>query len=112
MIITEKLAQEFVELHNEKIREWHHLSGDSALNFFLQATQSQPGQDNGGEIVFEISGDDSRTGHPILFEVNKDRDLDFCADCGSAEGTSGCIQCFDDGRVGVSHADRIGYGPL
>ena len=68
--ITEKLAQDFVELHNAKIREWHKLSGDSDFNFFFQATESQVGQDNGmGEIVFEISGDDSRTGHPILFEV-------------------------------------------
>ncbi len=71
-MINEKLAQEFVELHNAKIRGWHEQSGDSGCDFFLRATASQVGQDNGmGELVFEISGDDSRTGNPILFEVAK-----------------------------------------
>ena len=72
-MINEKLAQEFVELHNENIQEFHKLSGDSGCDFFLRATASQVGQDNGmGELVFEISGDDSHTGKPILFEVPKE----------------------------------------
>ena len=33
-----------------------------------------------------------------------------CVDCGSVDGTFGCIQCFDNGRVGTSLADRIGFG--
>ena len=66
----EIIAGEFVALHNEKIIEWHELSGDDDLDFFLRATESNPGEDNGmGELVYEISGDDSHTGNPILFEV-------------------------------------------
>ena len=64
------IAGEFVTLHNVKIREWHELSDDDDLDFFLRATESNPGEDNGmGELVFEISGEDSHTGNPILFEV-------------------------------------------
>ena len=66
----EIIAGEFVALHNEKIIEWHELSSDDDLDFFLRATESNPGEDNGmGELVFEISGEDSHTGNPILFEV-------------------------------------------
>ena len=66
----EIIAGEFVALHNEKIIEWHELSGDDDLDFFLRATESNPGEDNGmGERVYEISGKDSHTGNPILFEV-------------------------------------------
>ena len=64
------IAGEFVALHNEKIREWHELSDDDDLEFFNRATQSNPGEDNGmGERVYEISGEDSHTGNPILFFV-------------------------------------------
>ena len=64
------IAGEYVALHNVKIREWHELSNDDDLDFFLRATESNPGEDNGmGELVFEISGEDSHTGNPILFEV-------------------------------------------
>ena len=64
------IAGEFVTLHNVKIREWHELSNDDDLDFFLRATESDPGEDNGmGELVFEISGEDSHTGNPILFFV-------------------------------------------
>ena len=66
----EIIAGDFVALHNEKIIERHALSGDDDLEFFSRATQSNPGEDNGmGELVYEISGDDSHTGNPILFEV-------------------------------------------
>ena len=66
----EIIAGEYLALHNEKIIEWHELSGDDDLNFFLRATEYNPGEDNGmGELVFEISGEDSYTGNPILFEV-------------------------------------------
>ncbi len=66
----EIIAGEFVALHNEKIIKWHELSGDDDLEFFFRATESDPGEDNGmGELVYEISGDDSHTGNPILFEV-------------------------------------------
>jgi hypothetical protein len=64
------IAGEFVALHNVKIRERHALSGDADLEFFNRATQSNPGEDNGmGERVYEISGEDSHTGNPILFFV-------------------------------------------
>ncbi len=64
------IAGEFVALHNEKIIEWHELSDDDDLDFFLRATESDPGEDNGmGERVHEISGEDSHTGNPILFFV-------------------------------------------
>jgi hypothetical protein len=64
------IAGEFVALHNVKIREWHELSDDDDLEFFNRATQSNPGEDNGmGERVYEISGEDSYSGNPILFEV-------------------------------------------
>ena len=64
------IAGEFVALHNVKIREWHELSNDDDLDFFLRATESDPGEDNGmGERVYEISGEDSHTGNPILFFV-------------------------------------------
>jgi len=64
------IAGEFVTLHNVKIREWHELSDDDDLEFFNRATQSNPGEDNGmGERVYEISGEDSHTGNPILFFV-------------------------------------------
>ncbi len=64
------IAGEFVALHNVKIREWHELSTDDDLDFFLRATESDPGEDNGmGERVYEISGEDSHTGNPILFFV-------------------------------------------
>jgi len=64
------IAGEFVTLHNVKIREWHELSDDDDLDFFLRATESDPGEDNGmGERVYEISGEDSHTGNPILFFV-------------------------------------------
>ena len=68
--ILEIIAGEFVALHNEKIIKWHELSGDDDLEFFFRATESDPGEDNGmGELVYEISGDDSHTDNPILFEV-------------------------------------------
>ena len=64
------IAGEFVTLHNVKIREWHELSNDDDLDFFLRATESDPGEDNGmGERVYEISGEDSYSGNPILFEM-------------------------------------------
>ena len=66
----ENIAREYLALHNKKIIEWHALSNDDDLEFFNRATQPNPGEDNGmGELVFEISGDDSYTGNPILFEV-------------------------------------------
>ena len=66
------IAGEFVTLHNVKIREWHELSDDDDLDFFLRATESDPGEDNGmGERVYEISGEDSHTGNPILFFVTE-----------------------------------------
>ena len=66
----EIIASEYVALHNEKIIEWHELSNDDDLDFFLRATESDPGEDNGmGERVYEISGEDSHTGNPILFFV-------------------------------------------
>ena len=66
----EIIASEYIALHNDKIREWHELSDDDDLDFFLRATESDPGEDNGmGERVYEISGEDSHTGNPILFEV-------------------------------------------
>ena len=66
----EIIAGEFVALHNEKIIEWHEDSGDDDLEFFNRATQSNPGEDNGmGKLVFEISGEDSYSGNPILFEA-------------------------------------------
>jgi len=66
------IAGEFVALHNEKIIEWHELSDDDDLEFFNRATQSNPGEDNGmGERVYEISGEDSHTGNPILFFVTE-----------------------------------------
>ena len=66
----EIIAGEYLALHNDKIREWHELSGDDDLDFFNRATQSNPGEDNGmGERVYEISGEDSHTGNPILFFV-------------------------------------------
>ena len=66
----EIIASEYIALHNDKIREWHELSNDDDLDFFLRATESDPGEDNGmGERVYEISGEDSHTGNPILFEV-------------------------------------------
>ena len=66
----EIIAGEFVALHNEKIIKWHEDSGDDDLDFFNRATQSNPGEDNGmGELVFEISGEDSYSGNPILFEM-------------------------------------------
>ena len=68
----EIIAGEFVALHNEKIIEWHELSDDDDLEFFNRATQSNPGEDNGmGERVYEISGEDSHTGNPILFFVTE-----------------------------------------
>ena len=65
----ENIAREYLALHNEKIIEWHEDSGDDDLDFFLRATQSDPGEDNMGKLVFEISGEDSYTGNPILFEA-------------------------------------------
>ena len=66
----EIIAGEYLALHNEKIIEWHELSDDTDLEFFNRATQSNPGEDNGmGERVYEISGEDSYSGNPILFEV-------------------------------------------
>ena len=64
----ENIAREYLALHNEKIIEWHEDSGDDDLDFFLRATQSDPGEDN-GKLVFEISGEDSYSGNPILFEA-------------------------------------------
>tara|TARA_B100000686_G_scaffold116833_1_gene124086 strand:+ start:140 stop:355 length:216 start_codon:yes stop_codon:yes gene_type:complete len=69
-MINPTQAREFVELHNSQIQERHKLSGKSDVDFFLRATESQAGEDNGmGELVFEISASDSHTGNPILFEV-------------------------------------------
>ena len=66
----EIIAGEYLALHNEKIIEWHEDSGYDDLDFFLWSTRHDPGEDNGmGELVYEISGDDSHTGNPILFEV-------------------------------------------
>ena len=61
-------AREFVELHNSQIQDRHKLSGESDVDFFLWATQTQTGEDNGmGELMFEISASDSHNGNPILF---------------------------------------------
>jgi hypothetical protein len=66
----ENIAREYLALHNEKIIEWHEDSGDDDRDFFLRATQSDPGEDIGmGKLVFEISGEDSYSGNPILFEA-------------------------------------------
>ena len=72
-MIDTTLAQEFIDLHNDEIIAAHELSGNSALSFFLKATESQEGEDNGmGELVFEISGEDSYSGNPVEFEVPDD----------------------------------------
>ena len=64
------LAQEYLELHSNKIKDHYAVMGISAMKLLLAAVESEPGEDNGmGEIVFEISGADSHTGNPILFEV-------------------------------------------
>ena len=72
-MIDTTLAQEYLDLHNDEIRAAHELSGNSALSFFLKATERQEGENNGmGELVYEISGDDSYSGHPVEFEVPDD----------------------------------------
>ena len=53
------------------------------------------------------------TTYPKLYKLWLDRVGHYtvgCVDCGSVDGTFGCIQCFDNGRVGTSLADRIGFG--
>lgn len=37
----------------------------------------------------------------------------LCPACGTT-GLSGCIDCFDAGRLGsgVTHADKVGHGPI
>jgi hypothetical protein len=61
-------AREFVEIHSKEIRDRHELTGDSDIDFFLRATESQAGEDTGyGELIFEVSASDSRNGCPWLF---------------------------------------------
>ena len=42
-----------------------------------------------------------------------EKTLNVCPACGT-DGMSGCIDCFDAGRLGsgIIHADRVGYGPI
>ena len=66
----ENIAREYLALHNEKIIEWHEDSGDDDIDFLLSSIHHDPGEDNGmGKLVFEISGEDSYSGNPILFEA-------------------------------------------
>ena len=65
----ENIAREYLALHNEKIIEWHEDSGDDDIDFLLSSIHHDPGEDNMGKLVFEISGEDSYTGNPILFEA-------------------------------------------
>jgi len=70
------ITREFVALHNEKIRERHIASGDSDYWFFLRETDAsgewgkrlgEPHSPYAGELGYEIAGENSCTGRPILF---------------------------------------------
>ncbi len=70
------ITREFVALHNEKIRERHIASGDSDYWFFLRETDAsgewgkrlgEAQSPYAGELGFEIAGENSCTGRPILF---------------------------------------------
>jgi hypothetical protein len=66
----ELIAREYLALHNKKIIEWYEDSDYDDLDFFLSSIHHDPGEDNGmGELIFEISGEDSYSGNPILFKV-------------------------------------------
>lgn len=69
IMITEKQAREFLELHNHKIQDWVELTGESAVDFFLRTTDPILGDLENPEEYVEIDRYDSITGNTILFST-------------------------------------------
>jgi len=66
MTITEQLAQDFLELHNQDIQEAYNHNPIELVDIALE---SYPLEDNGmGGYLYEIDSSESKSGLPIIFE--------------------------------------------
>ena len=65
MTITEQLAQDFLELHNQDIQEAYNHKPIELVDISLE---SYPLEDNGmGGYNYEIDSSESKSGLPIIF---------------------------------------------
>ena len=72
-IPTAKEAKEYLSLHNSSIRDYcEGMTDDEVVEWFLRVNETHPMDLEDGIIFIEISGSDSITGNPIIFELERE----------------------------------------
>jgi hypothetical protein len=69
---TPEEARRYLSLHKQSIRDYcEGMTDDEVVEWFLRVNETHPMEIEDGIIFIEISGSDSITGNPIIFELDR-----------------------------------------